>query len=300
MRWHNFTFLVRQGIHSVWYNRMMSFASFCILLVSLLMVGLSALTAVNINLVLEYVENQNQVLVFSGGELPDEVTNAISSALRSNVHSAQVEFRSREETWANHQQLFPDEASLYEHMDFNPMPNTFVVTINDITKIAAAAAEFREITGVIRVNAPHDFAELFISARNTLTVVGGAIIIALITVCLIIVYNSSRASVFSRRQEINIMKYVGATNAFVRIPFFIEGMFIGILAGVLSWVLTRYSYDSVIAMFGEEVALWAVLGLGELLAFDSISLIVLVANCTAGAVLSATGIIMSMGKHLKV
>lgn len=264
------------------------------------MVGLSALTAVNINLVLEYVENQNQVLVFSGGELPDEVTNAISSALRSNVHSAQVEFRSREETWANHQQLFPDEASLYEHMDFNPMPNTFVVTINDITKIAAAAAEFREITGVIRVNAPHDFAELFISARNTLTVVGGAIIIALITVCLIIVYNSSRASVFSRRQEINIMKYVGATNAFVRIPFFIEGMFIGILAGVLSWVLTRYSYDSVIAMFGEEVALWAVLGLGELLAFDSISLIVLVANCTAGAVLSATGIIMSMGKHLKV
>jgi cell division transport system permease protein len=264
------------------------------------MVGLSALTAININLVLQYIENQNQVLVFSDGALTDEQTSAISVALHTNVHTDRVQFRSREETWALHKQQHPEAAMLYEHMDFNPMPNTFLVTINDLTRINAAAADFRELEGVMRVNVPHDFAELFISARTTLTLVGGAVIIALIAVCLIIVYNSSRASVFSRRQEINIMKYVGATNAFVKIPFFIEGMFIGILAGVSSWVLTQFAYDSVIAMFGEEVTLWAALGLGELLSFDSVSLIVLVANCVAGAVLSATGIIMSMGKHLRV
>ncbi|MCL1880571.1 MAG: permease-like cell division protein FtsX [Oscillospiraceae bacterium] len=300
MRWNNFTFLVKQGVNSVWYNRMMSFASFCVLLVSLLLVGVVTLTALNINVVLEYIENQNQILIFTDGELSTEQTNAISFAVRENQFVSDVSFQSREETWAAHQNQHPEADSLYAHMQFNPMPNTFLVTVNDLTRINAVAVEFERLEGVIRVNVPHDFAELLISARTTLTLVGGAVILALIIVCLIIIYNSSRASVFSRRQEINIMKYVGATNAFVKIPFFIEGMFIGVIAGVCSWLLTQFSYSSVIAMFGDDVTLWAALGLGELIAFDSISLAVLIANCIVGSALSATGIIMSMGKHLKV
>jgi len=279
---------------------MMSFASFCVLLVSLLLVGVVTLTALNINVVLEYIENQNQILIFTDGELSTEQTNAISFAVRENQFVSDVSFQSREETWAAHQNQHPEADSLYAHMQFNPMPNTFLVTVNDLTRINAVAVEFERLEGVIRVNVPHDFAELLISARTTLTLVGGAVILALIIVCLIIIYNSSRASVFSRRQEINIMKYVGATNAFVKIPFFIEGMFIGVIAGVCSWLLTQFSYSSVIAMFGDDVTLWAALGLGELIAFDSISLAVLIANCIVGSALSATGIIMSMGKHLKV
>jgi cell division transport system permease protein len=259
-----------------------------------------SLAALNINVILQYIEHQNQVLVFTDGDLSAEDTAAISLLLHNNVYSTGVEFRSKEETWELHTQLHPESASLYLHMDFNPMPNTYFVTIGDLTRINIAAGEFAEIEGVIRVNVPHDFAELLISARNTLTLVGGAVIIALIAVCLIIVYNSSRASVFARRQEINIMKYVGATNAFVRIPFFIEGVFIGVIAGAGSWGLTRFSYDSVIAMFGDDVTLWAALGLGELIVFDDVSLVVLAANCVIGSVLSVTGIIMSMGKHLRV
>jgi cell division transport system permease protein len=300
MKWHNFTFLVKQGMHSVWYNRMMSFASFCVLLVSLLLVGLVTLAAFNINVVLEYIENQNEILVFTDGDLSENETSAIGLALQSHENTAGLIYRSREETWAAHRNQHPEADDLYEHMDWNPMPNTFFVTAANLNRINSTAAAFAEIEGVIRVNVPHDFAELLISARTTLTLVGGAVVFALIIVCLIIIYNSSRASVFSRRQEINIMKYVGATNSFVKIPFFIEGMFIGVAAGVSSWALTRFSYDSVIAMFGDDMTMWAALGLGELIAFDSISPIVLVANCVVGSILSATGIIMSMGKHLKV
>ena len=300
MRWNNFSFLVRKGINSVWYNRMMSFASFCVLLVSLLMVGLSLLAGLNINLVLSYIEGQNEVLVYSDGELEDIKRGQILEVLTNNPYSSEVVFKSKEDAWVEWKQENPEANPIYERMEFNPMPDTFIVTIGDLTKISEAVAEFRQIEGVYKVDAPHDFAELLIGMRTTLTLIGGAIIIALIVVSLVIIYNSSRASVFARRQEINIMKYVGATNSFVKIPFFIEGLFIGVLAGAASWGLTGLAYDSIIKMFSSDVHLWQALGLADLLEFGSISVFVLAFNCAAGAILSATGIIMSMGKHLKV
>lgn len=302
MRWSNFTFLVKKGVHSVWYNRLMSFASFCVLLVSLLMVGLATLAGVNINVVLDYVEDRNEVLVFTDGELSQTETAEISEKLMTSSYTTRtgVNFYSKEDAWTDFKRENPDAELIYERMDFNPMPNTFVVTISDLAKISDSVREFQQIEGVYRVSAPHDFAEFLIGVRTTLTIIGGAIILALIVVCLVIIYNSSRASVFARRQEINIMKYVGATNSFVKIPFFIEGLFIGILAGIVSWCLTRVAYISIISLFGNDVTLWQALDLANLIEFGKISWIVLAANCLAGSILSATGIIMSMGKHLKV
>jgi cell division transport system permease protein len=305
MRWSNFTYLVRQGVHSVWYNRMMSFASFCVLMVSLLMVGVAGLAALNINLILSYVENQNEVMVFTDGELTPTETTRIQQVLTSSRFSAQggVRFYSKEEAWADFKYRNPNATLIHDIMDnmeYNPMPNTFIVTIADLTQIKPAANEFERIEGVERVSAPDDFAKFLIDTRNTLTVIGGAIIFALIVICLVIIYNASRASVFARRQEINIMKYVGATNSFVKIPFFIEGMFVGILAGTASWILTGFAYESIISLFSEDVTLWHALGFGELIQYGDISWAVLTANCVIGSALSATGIIMSMGKHLKV
>ncbi|MDR0197314.1 MAG: permease-like cell division protein FtsX [Oscillospiraceae bacterium] len=302
MRWNNFTFLVRQGVASVWYNRMMSFASFCILMVSLLLVGLALLTAFNISHILSYIEGRNEVIVFTYGELTESETTRISDAIRKSPYtlSGGVRFYSKEEAWENWRTNDPARAKVYDSMEFNPMPNAFRVTVSDLTKISAAVSEFRMIEGVEEVSAPNDFAEFLVKMRATLSVIGGAVILALIIVCLVIVYNSSRASVFSRRQEINIMKYVGATNSFVKIPFFIEGIFIGVMAGVAAWLLTKIAYESIISLFGGEMTLWQALGLSNTVEFDGISPLVFAADCAAGAVLSSTGTVMSMGKHLKV
>jgi len=266
------------------------------------MVGLATLTGANISLILSYVEDQNQVLVFTDGELSDDDTRVIRETLTDSGYTTPtgIVFKSREEAWVEYKQNNPEASVIYDRMDYNPMPNTFIVTISDLSKIKQAVTEFETIEGVFKVSAPHDFAEFLISMRTTLTLIGGAVIIALIVICLVIIYNAARASVFARRQEINIMKYVGATNAFVKIPFFIEGMFIGIVAGVASWGLTGLAYDSIRAMFVDDVTLWEALGLASLLNFSDISWIVLTANCVVGSLLSAAGIIMSMGKHLKV
>ncbi|MDR0221995.1 MAG: permease-like cell division protein FtsX [Oscillospiraceae bacterium] len=305
MRWNNFTFLVRQGVASVWYNRMMSFASFCVLMVSLLLVGLALLTALNVGRILSHIENRNEIMVFTNGDLTESETTRISDALRKSPYTASggVRFYSKEASWADWQAADPDRAKIYDYMadmDFNPMPNAFRVTINDLTKISAAEDEFENIEGVDAVKAPYDFAEFLVNMRATLTIIGGAVIAALVVVCLIIVYNSAQASVFSRRQEINIMKYVGATNSFVKIPFFIEGIFIGALAGAAAWGLTKFAYEAVMSVFGEGMTLWRALGLANTMAFGDISLFVLAADCAAGAVLSSAGTVMSMGRHLKV
>ena len=305
MKWYNFTFLVKKGIHAVWHNRMMTFASFCVLLVSLLMVGLCLLAGLNVNQVLDYVEDQNEVLVFADGELEEGQINQIKIALTNSVYCERMTFRDKDATWAQWRNNTPEAGPIYGYIDdymgdYNPMPHTFIVTINDLTKISDAVRDYSQIEGIYKVSAPHDFAAFLIGVRNTLTVIGGGVIAALIAICLVIIYNSARASVFSRRQEINIMKYVGATNSFVKTPFFIEGMVIGILAGAASWGLTKIAYSSIISMFGNDITLWQALGLTNLIPFNDISLIVLGLNCAAGAVLSAVGTIMSMGKHLKV
>jgi cell division transport system permease protein len=96
------------------------------------------------------------------------------------------------------------------------------------------------------------------------------------------------------------MKHVGATNSFIKFPFFIEGMFIGVLAGAASWFLTKIAYEAVVSLFSSEITLLQIFGLTNLIGFNDITWIVLAANCTAGAFLGAIGTIFSMGKHLKV
>ena len=122
----------------------------------------------------------------------------------------------------------------------------------------------------------------------------------MILVCLVIVYNSARTSVFARRKEINIMKYVGATNSFIKLPFFIEGVTIGILAGVVSWGLTKFAYEALMSVFSNDLTIWSMLGLMNIINFSDVIWIVLGLNCLAGAVLGAAGTLLSMGKHLKV
>ncbi len=301
MRGSNFSYLVKQGIVSVWHNRMMSFASFCIMMVSLLLIGLAALFAVDIGIIIGNVEDKNEVIVFVETDATSTDITHITDVLNSNIYKQSVRFKSKEEAWDEYREkMGEDYYLLFDYLGDNPMPNTFIVTLNDITKIDTIVTEFKQISGVEKVSAPYDFANFLVSIRTTFTVIGGAVLIALIVVCLVIVYNTARTSVYSRRMEISIMKHVGATNSFIKFPFFIEGMFIGIIAGGVSWLLTKLAYESVISLFLGDVTILKVLGLVNIIPFDTVNWYVLAANCILGALLGAVGTIFSMGKHLRV
>ena len=296
----NFGYLVRRGIGSVFKNAMMSLASFSVLMVSLLLIGLSVIVAMDIGVILSNIEEKNEIDVYVYGDVQQSVLTHITGALNENPNTQSVTYYSKEEAWADEQAKMPEMAELFEYLPENPMPHTFRVTVKDISVISETAAEFETIEGVEKVTAPYDFASALVNIRSTLSVIAGTLLVIMVITSVVIVYNSIRSSVFIRKKEINIMKVVGATNSFVKIPFFIEGMFIGVAAGAASWLLTKISYEALVQLFEDDITIWRIFGLGNIIRFDSITWYVLAANCLLGALLGAIGTIISTGKYVKV
>ncbi|MDE7234670.1 MAG: permease-like cell division protein FtsX, partial [Ruminiclostridium sp.] len=249
MRMSNFSYLVKKGIGSVFKNAMMSVASFCVLLVSLILVGLASLIAMDLGIVLSNIEGKNEIQVYVYGDVEQTVLTHITDAINANSNTDSMIFYSREEAWEDEKEKRPELAELFEYLPENPMPHTFRITVKDISLISQTTEEFSTIEGVEKVSAPYDFASALVNIRTTLTVIGGAILAVMIVTSVIIIYNSIRSSVYSRKKELNIMRVVGATNSFVKIPFFIEGMVIGIVAGAVSWIVTKVTYEAIVELF---------------------------------------------------
>ena len=235
MKLSSASYLVGQGMKSIWRNRMMSFASFCIILVSLLMVGISVLVTINLNRVIDGIEDQSEAAVTIKDDTTEEQRNELKKKIEQLPNVATVTFYSKDEAWQSMKEDLSDEQQdLFRYADDNPLPDTFRVTVKDIRIMSDTSMQISTFDYVDTVKSPTQFADVLVSIKNILTIIMTAVIAALIVVCLIIISNTTRASVFARRKEINIMKYVGATNTFIRVPFFIEGMVVGVFAAKMN------------------------------------------------------------------
>ncbi len=300
MRTSNVTYLVKKGISSVWKNLLMSFASFSILMVSLLLVGCSVLLMMNVNTIMKNIEDTNEITIYLKEDVSEKQVTHIRSVLEKNTDITEVTYYSKEQALEDFRNNMAEYSELLDYLDDNPMPETFLVRVADLSKIRHVVNMISEIEGVEKIKAPYDFASVLLQIRNTFTLIAGAVLLALVVVSIVIVSNTIRTSVFARRNEISIMRYVGATSAFIKTPFFVEGMFIGILAGAAAWGLTWLVYDSVSSLFSADLTLWQMFGFYGLIPFSDIMWIVLAINCCAGALLGAVGTVFSTGKYLKV
>ena len=300
MRTSNVTYLVKKGISSIWKNFLMSFASFCILMVSLLLVSCAVLLMMNVNKIMSNIEDTNEITIYLKEDISDKQVEHIKSVLEKNQDITDVKYYSKEQALDDFRDNMAEYSELLDYLDKNPMPETFLVRVKDLSKIRHVVNTVNDIEGVEQTKAPYDFASVLVQIRNTFTLIGGAVLIALVVVSIVIVSNSIRTSVFARRNEISIMRYVGATSGFIKAPFFVEGMFIGILAGAAAWGLTWLIYDSVFALFSADLTVWQMFGFYGLTPFGDIMWYVLAVNCAAGALLGAVGTVFGTGKYLKV
>ena len=300
MRTSNVTYLVKKGISSIWKNFLMSFASFCILMVSLLLVSCAVLLMMNVNKIMSNIEDTNEITIYLKEDISDKQVEHIKSVLEKNQDITDVKYYSKEQALDDFRDNMAEYSELLDYLDKNPMPETFLVRVKDLSKIRHVVNAVNDIEGVEQTKAPYDFASVLVQIRNTFTLIGGAVLVALVVVSIVIVSNSIRTSVFARRNEISMMRYVGATSGFIKAPFFVEGMFIGILAGAAAWGLTWLIYDSVFALFSADLTVWQMFGFYGLTPFEDIMWYVLAVNCAAGALLGAVGTVFSTGKYLKV
>ena len=299
MKFNSIKYLTGQGIKSVWKNKMMTFASFCIMLVSLLLVGLCILAAINLNKVISGIEGKNEVVVIVLDGTDEDGIKAVGESIENLSNISSVSFYSRDDAWKDMvADMTPEQQEVFKYAaDDNPLPDTYRVTVSDIEKLADSTNQLTSIENVEKVLAPTEFADILLSIRNIFSVVAIALIIALAVVSLV---NTTRTSVYSRRKEINIMKYVGATNKFINIPFFIEGMLVGILAAVAAFFLTMFVYNGLTDIITENPQILNILGVRSLYKFKDIMWYVLGGYVLAGGVIGAIGTIISTRKYVRV
>ena len=305
MRLNSFKYLVKQGFTGLWFNRVNSFASLCVVTISLLMVGISVLVSFNITKMIGAIEKRNEVTVVIEDGAPENNIALIGEQLKANanIYDEEVVFFSREEAWADMlSSMTAEEQNLFTPADFDfvPLPDTYRVRVRDISRLAQTVSEIEKLEFVEQVQSPNDFASILTSVRNVSAILFSAVTLSLIVVCFVIISNSTRASVYARRREISIMRYVGASKSFIEIPFFVEGLVIGVISAAIAFGLTWLAYYEVQGMFTTDVSMLTIFGLSAMIPFESIAVRTALVYVICGIILSAIGTVVSTRKHLKV
>ena len=288
-------YLFREGFRSITTHGFMSFATVTIIVACLIIMGSVSLLSLNINALIRDLEDQNEIVAFVDEEIPDEET---ARELQKNIEAIEnvstVEFVSREQAMANFMSKY--DTSLMEGIDEEVFRHRFVVHLKDIAEMSQTKMELEAIRGVAKVNAHLDYAQSFVTIRNIVTGVSLVLIIILVFVSFFIMSNTIKLATFGRREEIAIMKMVGATNAFIRLPFVVEGLVLGILGGCIAFLAEWGLYDIVT---GRVVGVLR----GELLnviPFRSVALPVFIVYMAISVLVGAFGGVNAIRNYLKV
>lgn len=301
MKLSGIKYLADQGVENIWKNKMMAFATFCVLLISLMLVGASVLFYVNIDSIIGGISDKNEIAVFMNDNTPKERVNELQKQLSSMEGVSSVIFDSKDEAFQRMVESMPDYEKIFESLgEDNPLPDGFRVKVDDIDRAVEISAEIRQMPDIYYVRVSQEFVSVLKELRRIVTLIAIAVIIVLIIVSMIMISNTTKASIFSRKEEIQIMKYVGATNAFIRTPFFVEGMITGFFSGAGAFVITWLAYDSVYQIFTEKAGVMNIIGLGNILPFGKIRLCVLLAYLLTGAFVGALGSVVFTRKHINV
>ena len=298
---NSFFYLVKQGFKNLWNNRLMSLASVGVLVSCMLLIGAAALLSINVSSIVDAVEDQSEAIVYLDENLDSSVVENVRAKIISTGKVSTVEFISKEDALFSMMESLGDDGLLFEaYQKDNNLPDSFRITFTDVSDLRETVSYLESIEGVYSVSALTEVAEVITGIKN-MAYIGGTIIIGLlIAVSLMIIGNTIKITVFSRRREVNIMKYVGATNGFIRLPFIVEGISLGIFSGALSYGIIYFAYDYIVNWVSSQTATWFGRMISELVPFAKISNYLLIGFIGGGAFIGLFGCVAFIGKHLKV
>ena len=235
MKLNSIGYLIKSGFKGIFSHGLMSFATVAIITACLIIMGAFSLLVVNINDMIAGLEDESNVVVaFIDENLSREEAVALEPAILAvpNVDSAQ--FVTREEAAEDFQSDYDEE--LFDVITDDTFRDRYVVQLQDISLMEQTRTDLYAVDGVAKVNAHLEYAEGFITARNIVSVISLILIVMQIVVSFFIMTNTVKLATFTRREEIAIMKMVGASNGFIRCPFIVEGLVLGLLGGALAFL----------------------------------------------------------------
>lgn len=292
----SFRYLIKEGFHNTWTNRMMSVASICVLLSCLLLIGSASMIFLNIDSLVQKIENENVIMVYIDDEATDADIDELGIELQNLNNVQKIEFVAKEDAWAE-QIATMDEAQaefFTEQTDEIPLPDAYKVTVEDLEQFTTTVKQIKKLNHIDTVRQNTDLAKKLAKISNGISIISIVIIAVLFAISLFIISNTIKLTVYSRRLEISIMKSVGATNSFVQLPFVVEGIILGVVAGVLSLFAVWGIYELAINRFGD---VFSSIGLDPL-KFTDYAWIMLGVFVAIGIVSGVGGSLITMRKYL--
>lgn len=286
-----FGYLAKEGLKNVWNNRIMSIASVCVLVSCLVLTGAAALFSINVAQVVESVGDSNETTVYLKSDISQLEAVYIGKDIEKLDNVVSTTFFSKEEALEQYKDELGDE--LFAQIeDRNTLPDAFVVVMEDLSLYDETVAEIKSIDGVDSINDHRELAKKLTEISNLINIICVGVVSALMVISIFIIANTIRATMYSRRFEISIMKSVGATDSFVRMPFLIEGVVIGIVSAVVSTGAISLLYESVMSAITSMIPF-------SYIPLSSVLLYVAAAFALAGIVVGFFGSFISIRKYLK-
>lgn len=291
----NPNYLTKMGLHSLISNRSMTFSSITVLTACLLLIGVSLMILFNIQTMVTEVEKQNVVVVFVNDGVDEEGVAKVGQDLAALTNVDKVEFIPKDEAFVDQLESYGIEVDPFLELLENPLPDSYEVTVSNLDSFNITLSNIKSVENVMSVRESQQLVEQISALQVSVSQICAVIVILLFVVSIFIITNTIRITMVSRRMDIEVMKSVGATNAFVRWPFIVEGVTIGVFSALLALGLTYLveylegdSFGKLITLFGGSTISffehWPVLVGGYIL---------------AGVLIGIFGSIISMAKYLR-
>ena len=250
MRLNNIGYLLKEGFKGIFTHGFMSFASVCVTVACLVIVGSFSILSYNLDVMVEELNQTSEILVYIDSEMSDAEARSIGTKINTLNNILQATFISRQEALEDFVEDHEGD-SAFSGVQADDLRHRFVVVLEDNTKMLETDNQIKQIPGVAKTSAAYELAEGFSTIQSVIHIVSIAVIAILLVVSLLIISNTVKLAMYDRRDEIAIMKMVGATNAFIRLPFQVEGFTLGMLGAVLAFGLEWVMYDALAIRIAE-------------------------------------------------
>ena len=295
MKLNNFGYLLKEGFKGIFLHGFMSFAAICVTVACLLIVGSFSILAYNLDVMVEELNQTSEILVYVDDALTDAEAKSIGTKINMLDNVLQSTFISREEALADFK-ADHDGDSAFDGVQAEDLRHRFVVTLESNALMEQTDKQLNDIPGVAKTNAAYELAEGFTTIQSVLHMVTYAMIAVLLVVSLLIISNTVKLAMYDRKDEIAIMKMVGATNGFIRWPFVVEGFILGVTASLLAFFLQWGLYD----FLQKQILKMDTLQLFTMIPFREVIELVAVAYAIVGFLVGVVGSMLSIRKFLNV
>ena len=288
-------YFTREGVRGIFLHGFMSFASVCVTVACLIIMGTFCLVLLNLNQMILRLEQENEVLVYVDENYSEAEARSVGSYINMVTNVYNAKFISKDEALDNFVEK-QGKSELFSGLDSSTLRDRYEITLTDSTKMRETVALLEQIDGVVGVTAHYEIMEGFSTVQQVLRVASTIIIAVLFVVSLLIVSNTIRLALYDRREEIAIMRVVGATNHFIRTPYVIEGILLGLFGAALAFFAEWGIYN----LLAVRISAVDTFQLVELQPFEMFRDIMIVLYAIAGFLIGLFGSLLSIRKFLKV